>query len=250
MRDFSYQLYSSRNFPFLSDTLMMLGKLGYTQVEGYGGMFQTLDDISALKSDLAANNLTMPTGHFGLDMVEDDPANVIDIARQLGIAALFVPAIPAQERTKDAAGWTALGRRLVEAGKPIQDAGLKFGWHNHAFEMADLGIAEKPLDLILQGNELALELDVAWVQVGGEDPLDWIARYSDRLVSAHIKDIAPEGEAQDEDGWADVGCGIMGWPALVAALGKTPVQYMVMEHDNPNDHERFARRSLATAMNF
>ena len=29
MTEFSYQLYSSRNFPPLADTLKMLGELGY-----------------------------------------------------------------------------------------------------------------------------------------------------------------------------------------------------------------------------
>jgi len=250
MTDFSYQLYSSRNFPPLADTLKMLGNLGYAQVEGYGGLFSNLDDLATLKSDLAANELTMPTGHFGLDMVEGDVARVVDIAKQLGMTALFVPAVGPEERTKDAAGWVALGKRLAEAGKPILDAGIKFGWHNHAFELVDLGIEEKPLDLILQGNDLAVELDLAWLQVGGENPLDWIARYGDRLVAAHIKDLAPEGEAADEDGWADVGHGVMDWPSLVVALRATQVQYMVMEHDNPTDHERFARRSLATAKKF
>ncbi|MGI9391065.1 MAG: sugar phosphate isomerase/epimerase family protein [Boseongicola sp.] len=250
MSDYSYQLYSSRNFPPLSDTLRMIGDLGYSQAEGYGGLFSAIDDLSALKADLHVNNLSMPTGHFGLEMVEDETARVIDIARTLGMNTLFVPAVGPEERTKDAAGWEALGVRLAEAGKPIRDAGFNFGWHNHAFEFADLGIAEKPLDLMLQGNDLALELDLAWVQVGGEDPLKYIARYADRIIATHIKDIAPEGEATDEDGWADVGRGIMDWPALVAALRETSVQYWVMEHDNPNDHERFARRSLLTAQNF
>ena len=34
MTDFSYQLYSSRNFPPLADTLRMVAEVGYTQVEG------------------------------------------------------------------------------------------------------------------------------------------------------------------------------------------------------------------------
>ncbi len=40
MTDFSYQLYSSRNFGPLPETLKMLGNLGYTQVEGYGGLYR------------------------------------------------------------------------------------------------------------------------------------------------------------------------------------------------------------------
>lgn len=251
MTDFSYQLYSSRNFPPLRETLKMLGQLGYRGVEGYGGLFSDLRFADELKRDLDENGLAMRSGHFGLDMVEAEPERVLDIARTFGLDAVFVPAIPAHEREKDAAGWLALGQRLAAAGKPFWGAGLTFGWHNHAFEFADLGIAEKPLDLILAGSpDLALELDVAWVQVGGEDPLAWIDRYSDRLVAAHIKDVAPAGECTDEDGWADVGHGVMDWPAIMGALGQTGCRHFVMEHDNPSDHARFARRSIEMANGF
>ena len=36
---FSYQLYSSRNFPPLSDTLKMLAEVGYAGAEGFGGLY-------------------------------------------------------------------------------------------------------------------------------------------------------------------------------------------------------------------
>ena len=60
-----------------------------------------------------------------------------------------------------------------------------------------------------------------------------------------MKDRAPEGENVDEDGWADVGYGVMDWTAI-AALTAAKVPRFVLEHDNPSDVERFARRSLAT----
>ena len=162
--------------------------------------------------------------------------------------AVFVPAVPAEERSKDAAGWRALGDQLAKAAAPYWKAGLTFGWHNHAFEFVETETGEMPLDLIMAGDpKLALELDVAWVAKGGQDPLAWIEKYSSRIVAAHIKDIAPDGECADEDGWADVGHGIMDWSAIMAALRGTNARWFVMEHDNPNDHARFARRSLETA---
>jgi len=251
MTDFSYQLYSSRNFPPLGNTLSMLARLGYTQVEGFGGILSNADMVDDLATGLRANGLTMPTAHIGLDMLRDDASGVLKLADRLGVKAIFAPHVAADQRPSDAAGWAAFGRDVAEFGKPIWDAGLQFGWHNHDFEMADLGGADRPLDLILQGDaRMALELDIAWVQVGGQDPLAWIAKYSDRLQAAHIKDIAPKGEAQDEDGWADVGHGVMDWAGIMAALRDTKNQYLVMEHDNPNDHERFASRSLTAAQSF
>ena len=70
---------------------------------------------------------------------------------------------------------------------------------------------------------------MAWVQVGGQDPLKWISKYGNRIVAAHIKDIAPKGECADEDGWADVGTGIMNWPEIMTDLRAARTKYYVME---------------------
>ena len=248
MTDFSYQLYSSRKFPPLSDTLKMVGAAGYAQVEGYDGLFASLSELDALKRDLADNNLHMATGHFGLDMVRAERQRVLAICQALEIQTVFVPLVDPDQRRQDAAGWVALGQTLAEAGKPYWDAGLNFGWHNHDFEFADIGSDEKPLDLILQGSsDLVWEIDVAWVQIAGQDPLAWINKYHNRIVAAHIKDIAPKGECTDEDGWADFGHGIMDWPAIMGARRAADTKYYVIEHDNPNDAQRFAERSIKAA---
>lgn len=247
MPEFSYQLYCSRNFPPLSDTLAMLSDAGFRTVEGYGGLFAELDDLGTLRADLDRNGLTMTSGHFGLQMVQDNPDRVKMIAQTLGIQAVFVPHLAADARPRDAKGWTAFGRTLAEAGKPLRDAGISFGWHNHDFEFAALDGGGQPLDLILAADtSLLLEFDVAWAARAGEDPMRWIDRYGDRIVAAHVKDIAPAGVATDEDGWADVGHGTMDWPGLYAALLDAGCGRFVLEHDNPKDHARFARRSLAS----
>ena len=242
----SYQLYSSRKFGPLPDTLAMVAGLGYGEVEGYAGLFADAD-IGALAAELDGHGLKMSSAHFGLNLLESDPKRVIEVARRLGIVSVFVPAVPPEQRTQSAAGWRELGHRLVEAGKPLSDAGLIFGWHNHDFEFAHLGGAEKPLDLILRGNDLALELDVAWVVRGGEDPAVWIDRYADRIRAVHVKDIAPAGEAEDEDGWADPGHGTIDWNGLFRRLKGLNIKHWVMEHDNPSDDARFARRAIETA---
>lgn len=251
MTHLSYQLYSSRNFGPISDTLKMIGGLGYRQVEGYGGLFQTLDALDALKDDLAANDLHMASGHFGLEMVRDEPDRVIQIAEALNIGAIFVPAVGPEERTKDAAGWRALGETLARIGAPIWASGRTFGWHNHDFEFQATPSGEMPLDLILGADDrLALELDVAWVVRGGQDPLAWIEKYKTRLAAAHVKDIAPAGACADEDGWADVGTGTMDWPAIMAALRSAGTEIFVLEHDNPSDDRRFAQRSIENMARF
>ncbi len=247
---FSYQLYSSRNFPPLSNTLKILAELGYDAVEGYGGLFQTQDAAAQLKADLDASGLHMKSAHIGLDMVEGDIDGVLAIAKSLDINSFYVPFIMPDDRPTDAAGWRALGARIEAAGRPLKEAGYGFGYHNHDFEFVATG-GIIPMDALLEGGpSLEWEMDVAWVVRGEADPIAWIEKYKDRITAAHVKDLAASGECADEDGWADVGHGVMDWAGIMAALRATPAKHFVMEHDNPSDERRFASRSLASANSF
>lgn len=244
--DVSFQLYSARNFTPWADICEMLGKLGYNQVEGFGGNYE---DAGATRALLDANGLSMPTGHyFPLASFEDDLEKSLAAAKTLGMQRLFCPAPDDAYRDgADPDAWVALAKRMEEAGKRVRDAGLRFGWHNHHWEFMPLSNGALGMDLILENApSIEWEMDVAWVVRGGGDPLEWIANHSDRITTAHVKDIAPEGECTDEDGWADPGHGTMDWKAIKAALDGVGVDIFVMEHDNPSDVERFARRAIET----
>ena len=248
---FSYQLYSSRNFPPLDATFSMLAKAGYTAVEGYGALCADDAAVAATKAGLAATGLKMPTGHFGLEMLENETERVLGIVRDLKIERLYCPYILPEDRPSDAAGWVAFGARLQAAGAPYRAAGLGFGWHNHDFEFKALADGSMPQDRMFEGGpDLEWEIDVAWVIRGGAEPLGWIERHGTRITAAHIKDIAPAGQNADEDGWSDVGYGTVDWKTVLAALRKIGVKHLVMEHDNPKDHRRFATRSIASANEF
>ena len=242
MTDFSYQLYSSRNFGPLPDTLGMLAALGYAHVEGYGPVYEDLD---ATKKALDETGLTMPSGHFAMDMVAGDVSRTIEIARALGMKKIIVPFIMPDQRPTDVEGWTNFATRLSAAGKPVQDAGFDFGWHNHDFEFKPLPTGELPIDLILAQDNVSFEFDVAWAAVAGHDPAKVIAQYGDRIIAAHVKDRAAQGENADEDGWADAGHGTLDWAAHFAALKAAGCDLFVMEHDKPADDNRFASRALA-----
>ncbi len=241
----SYQLYSSRNFGPLPKTLRMLAELGLSEVEGFGGLYGSSSDLGRFKAGLEKAGLVMTSGHFGLDMVENEPDSVREIAAALGVRNAYVPFIAAAERPGDRGGWRAFGARLAEAGKALEDAGIGFGWHNHDFEFRALDDGSYPIESLLEGGSaLAFEFDVAWAARAGEDPLAWIERLGGRIGAAHVKDIAPDGACADEDGWSDVGHGALDWPALVAALARVGCDHLVLEHDNPSDDRRFAERSI------
>ena len=249
MIEFSYQLYSSREFPPLSRTLLMLKRLGYTQVEGTAASFA---DLPALKEALSEAGLAMTSGHFGLEMLEKEPQRVIDIARTVGMQAAYCAYLPPDQRPSNGAGYAAFGERLQKAGEPLRQAGLIYGWHNHDFEFRRLADGAIPLNEIFRGGpELSWQADIAWIVRGGADPVEWIEKYADRVSSIHVKDIAPEGEAKDEDGWADVGTGTMDWKGILKLVReKTKARFFIMEHDKPKDDERFARRSIENVRSF
>ncbi len=243
-QEFSYQLYSSREFPPLAETLKMLKAAGYAQVEGFGGVY---GDIPALVAALKETGLTMPTGHFSIDMLENEHDKVMEIVKACGMKVIIAPFLMPDDRPKDAAGWRALGARLQKAGEPYRKAGLGYGWHNHDFEFFPLADGSIPQDLIFDAApDLGWEIDVAWIVRGKADPVAWIEKYGDRIICVHVKDIAPAGQNASEDGWADVGDGIVDWAGVMQALRKhTKAQYYILEHDKPSDHKRFAERSIA-----
>ncbi|WP_142781785.1 sugar phosphate isomerase/epimerase [Agrobacterium sp. T29] len=248
-----YQLYSARNFPPLSDVFARLSKAGYSAVEGYGALYERLDaaELDAFRTDLDRNGLTMPTAHFGIDLLEQEPQRVLTLAEKLGIEAIYCPFIGADNRPVNSKGWEAFGERLAAAAKPYTDKGLVFGWHNHAFEFEKTPEGDIPLDLIFKGGpDLAWEADIAWVVRGGADVDDALARHGARIKAVHVKDLAPSGEAEDEGGWADVGFGTIGWSELLPKLKQLGVVHFIIEHDNPNDLERNVSRSITSVSSY
>lgn len=248
---FSYQLYSSRNFPPLSRTLDMLARAGFAGVEGFGGLYADRAGLAAMAAGLKASGLAMKTGHFSIEQVEQSPDWVLEVAETLGTEKVIVPWLHPDARPADGAGWRAFGERLQRAGEPLVKAGLGFGWHNHDFEFRPDAQGVLPIAALFQGGPaLEWEMDVAWVVRGGADPLHWITAEAGRITAAHVKDIAPAGENAAEDGWADVGQGVVPWATLLPKLRAQGVQHFILEHDNPADDTRFAARSLAAVKGY
>ena len=128
--DVSYQLYSARFATPWDGVVTMLAEAGYTQVEGFGGVYE---DPAAFRASLDAAGLKMPSGHFfPISNFEDGWDQSLSIARTLGMERIFCPAPEDDLREGgDAAAWIAYAKRMETAAKRAQDAGLRFGWHNH-----------------------------------------------------------------------------------------------------------------------
>ncbi|MEZ5668285.1 MAG: sugar phosphate isomerase/epimerase [Alphaproteobacteria bacterium] len=240
----SVQLYSAREFPPLEAQLDTLVALGYRKVEPYGGL---LDQAETVAPALRSRGLAAPSSHIGLAKLQTDFDGAVRAAQAMAIPLLIVPAVPHDQREKDAAGWLALGRELDAQQKKLRAEGIRLAWHNHAFEFKRTADGRYPMDLILEGApEIQWQVDVGWLDRAGEPAADWVARYRDRIVAFHVKDVAPAGENADEDGWADIGFGVLDWAALLPVMESASPELLVLEHDKPNDFARFVRRSMET----
>jgi sugar phosphate isomerase/epimerase len=241
----SIQLYTLRSLNDLDTILDIVAAVGFRHVEGVGSH---LDDAANVKAKLAARGLKFSSSHVGLAALRERAEQVIAACELLGFEQLFMPAVPLEQRDMDASGWRALGRELGALATRFADRGIRLGYHNHNWELKPKDGTKTALELLFaeaEGSPLTWQADVAWLVRGGASPEQWLQRYRDRLVSAHVKDIAPDGTKQDEDGWADVGTGVLDWHMLWQTCRDCGARWMVVEHDKPSDPARCARASFA-----
>jgi sugar phosphate isomerase/epimerase len=226
------QLYTVRSLTArdMLGTLRQVAQLGFGAVEfaGFGEtpvrvLRETLDDLGLRALGAHVQYATFVNGVQG----------VCDDLRTLGCEYAIVPAIPQEMR---AAPRTAdeLPALLEEWGKVCRQSGLRFAYHNHAFEFAALDAGGGTLfDALLSTNPalVELELDVFWAEYAGKDALTLIREHSDRIALLHLKDIAADQEPQD----VPVGRGTLDWDEILTAGKAADVRWFVVEQDNPRD---------------
>ena len=232
----SMQLYSARMFPPVESQFATLANLNFGNIETFGPFY---DDVSETKRLMDKHGLTCVSGHYSVEMIESAPEKVLSLARTLGNTIIVAPYLPPADRPTDTAGYKALGARLSKAARWFEAKGLRFAWHNHDFEFINLSDGSMPIEHILADGVL-WENDVAWIMRAKADPRPWIERYAHRAPIIHIKDVAPAGQNAAEEGWADIGAGLVPWAELWPLCVAAGAEIMVAEHDKPSDFKRFA----------
>jgi sugar phosphate isomerase/epimerase len=146
--------------------------------------------------------------------------DAVDFARAVGFQWLIVSGNKAEtvDSMREAAGmYSKIGSRCREAG-------LRFAYHNHNWELAN---DAEILDVLVQSTESAdvsLVLDVAWAHVGGHSVAGLLGRYGDRIAYLHVKDV--EGER-----FCELGTGDMDLELVLDLADSHGIEWLVIEQD-------------------
>ena len=224
-------------------TLAQVAAAGYKEVEFAGYFGRTADQVRQL---LTQNGLTSPSSHLQFDPFSGNAAAVLAFSKAIGNEWAVIPYVP-EERRKTMDDWKRITDLLNTYGAQAKSQGLRLAYHNHNFELADIG-GQRPLDFLLSNTDPSLvdfEMDLYWVVFGGGQPLDFFNRYPGRFPMVHVKDSA----GPPDNKMVDVGKGTINFPAIFAQSDRAGIKHYFVEHDNPADPIATIRNSAQYLLN-
>jgi sugar phosphate isomerase/epimerase len=190
------------------------GVLKRIAAAGYGAVepFNILADPDGLRADLDAAGLTVCSVHAV--PAGEQEAGVLAAARTLGAGTVIVPHLP-PARFATAESIAGVARDLNEMAASTAAAGLRFGYHNHDFELSSIVDGKPALEVLvsLLDEPVLLEVDTYWAAVGGQDVPALLGRLGDRVRFLHVKD----GPITKDDPMTAVGSGRMPVARILAA---------------------------------
>lgn len=232
----------------MSGSLDRLAEIGLRNVEA----FDFVRRPAEIRAALDHAGLASPTGHAPLlsgelwtpdgTIATAGPESVFEAAATIGITTVIDPFVdPQRWLTED--GVASVADQANALADRAAEFGLRVGYHNHAQEfVADFdGQTAFERFVALTDPRVAIELDLFWALVGGQDGASLSARLGDRLVALHIKDgiappanpFAPGAEPFGTDALDQRRPGDGDVPLADALGGNGAVRFAVIEYDNP-----------------
>jgi len=216
------QLYSVRE-QLPADRKAVLARIagfGYGAVEPY----DVRTEPERLRYDLAEAGLAICSVHA--KALGEDADLLLRGAQTVGTDTVIVPSVP-PERFADADAIAGLAREFNEAAARAADYGLRFGYHNHWFELESIVGGRTGLEVLADALDpgVILEVDTYWAAVGGQDVPALLRRLGDRVRYLHVKD----GPVTRQDPMTAVGGGRMPVAEILAACPSA--QWHVVELD-------------------
>ena len=232
------QLYTVRSLMAsnVEETLAHVARIGYREVEFAGYFSRSPQEI---RMTLEAENLVAPAIHLSLEEFRQNLEPAIEAATIIGHRHLVLPFLAAADRP-DIDGYQRLAGEMNRFGEACHEAGLRFAYHNHDFELRAIeGVV--PLDILIDGTDpdlVTFEVDLYWMVHGGADPLDYFTRYPGRFELCHVKDRTRDGKM------VDVGNGVIDFAEIFRHAETAGLTHYFVEHDTPDDALESVRTSF------
>ncbi len=228
-------------------TLKKIKALGYDGVEFAGLYKHTAEEVRDMCGDIGLVPLSAHVPYK--DMIED-PEGVISQYATIGCKYVVIPYLTPECRP-GTDGFDAVIANARMLGEVAGKYGMTLLYHNHDFEFMKLD-GKYALDILydsVPADLLQTELDVCWVNVGGENPADYLLKYTGRSPVVHIKDFfgdrsddmyeligidkkVPQRPANFE--FRPVGSGKQDVPAILSSAEKAGAHWIVVEQDSPS----------------
>lgn len=232
------QLYSLRNqFPKdVPGTMSLVEKMGITDVEAASFYGLTPEEF---RKELDAHHLHASGAHFQWDALSNDIDGVIKSAKTLGCEFVTLPWIPHNgDFTIENAH--AAAKKFNEWGKKFADAGLRFTYHPHGYEFRPHE-GGTLFDVMVKETDpkyANFEIDIFWAYDGGADPAKLMAKYPDRFVQMHLKDMKKGLKTPNYTGHEDtendvaLGAGQLNLRAILDEAVKIGIKHYYIEDES------------------
>lgn len=226
------QLYSVRDVinDDFKGTVGQLAKMGYAGVEAAGynnGQFYGMEP-EAFKKEIESAGMQVLSSHLQYRLADKPEATdwnaawkwwdqAIAAHKAAGMKYMVVPAMPFHTKLADLKAYCDY---YNEIGKRCKAAGMRLGYHNHAFEFKEVE-GEIMYDYMLKNTDPELvffQMDVYWVVKGGKSPVDYFNTYPGRFVQLHLKDERELGES-----------GMVGFDAIYRNLKIAGTEELIVE---------------------
>ncbi len=225
-------------------TLKKVKALGYDGVEFAGLYGHKAEEVRDMCADLGLVPISAHVPY--LDMLAD-PEGVLGQYAALGCKYVVVPYLT-EEYRPGTDKFPEVVKNVAMLGEVANRLGMTLLYHNHDFEFLKID-GKYALDILydeVPANLLQTELDMCWVNVGGEDPVNYLLKYSGRAPIVHLKDFVGEksanmyeligiekkAEAETQKfEFRPVGYGKQNFPAILEASKKAGAFWVVVEQD-------------------
>lgn len=226
-------------------TLAKVASLGIKNVEFAGFYNRTAKQVRAT---LASAGLTATGAHCLLASMSDDEVHrTIDFCHEVGMPYMIaaVPSIKPNASGKSSGNpfenisledfrWSA--DRFNTIGRLVQQAGMRFAYHNHNIEARKYGniVGFDEIIRITDPSVVALEFDTGNFIAGGGDPYPYLTKHPHRFELAHVKEWAGPFTptlTSNFPRYADFGKGSTDWKKMMTELKKAGVKRTFIEQD-------------------